>query len=170
MARGISFEVDLGVAYVPHYGTAAISARVLFRKVADGAGHLSDHYDLSQIYAASDVYAGNGRRRLRCKTRPTGSMADRDDVKLGKLWQHKSTIAAANGKHPAMRARALSTVLRRDYGLLVKWKALQTYVLRECLWTASEPKPPSSWSPHISHSPRRPLPPASHHPLPKTHA
>ena len=42
MASGISFEVDIGARYVPHYGTAPISARVLFRKVADGAGHLSD--------------------------------------------------------------------------------------------------------------------------------
>ena len=55
MASGISFEVDMGISYVPHYGTAPVSARVLYRKVADGAGHLSDHYDLGQIYAATEL-------------------------------------------------------------------------------------------------------------------
>ena len=33
---------------VPHYEASPVAARVLFRKVADGAGHLSDHFDLSQ--------------------------------------------------------------------------------------------------------------------------
>ena len=51
---------------------------------------------------------------------------------------------AAIAKYPAKRAVALSTVLARDYGLLVKWKALQTYVLREDLWTTKRPMPHSS--------------------------
>ena len=69
MASGISFEVDLGAAYVPHYGTAPISARMLFRKIADGAGHLSDHYDLGRsmcVARARAVVDGDyGERPLR---------------------------------------------------------------------------------------------------------
>ena len=50
MASGISFEVEQkDVRYVPHYGTSPIAARVLYRTVVDGAGHESNHYDLSQV-------------------------------------------------------------------------------------------------------------------------
>ena len=73
-------------------------------------------------------------------------MPDQGDVKIGNLWRHKSTIVAAIAKYPAKRARALSTVLELEYGLLVKWKALQTYVLREDLWTTKRPKPPSPYA------------------------
>ena len=69
VASGVSFEVDLGGAYVPHYGTTPLSARVLFRKIADGAGHLSDHYDLGQIYVCGKG-SGSGRWRLWRKTPP----------------------------------------------------------------------------------------------------
>ena len=61
-------------------------------------------------------------------------MPEQGDVKIANLWKHKSSIVAAIGKYPAKRARALSTVLEREYGLFVKWKALQTYCLREQLW------------------------------------
>ena len=41
MALGLSFEIEgISKGYVPHYGTGPIAARVLFRQVADGAGHL----------------------------------------------------------------------------------------------------------------------------------
>ena len=154
MASGTSFEVDLGVPYVPHYGTAPISARVVFHKVADGAGHLSDHYDLAQIYAASEG-AGNGRWRLWRKTPLAESiygtvdrppMPEESDVKIGQLPEHHGTITDAIGKHPTKRAHALSTVLHRDYGLLVKWKALQTYILRHHLWTSKRPSPAAAMS------------------------
>ena len=121
MASGISFEVDLGASYLPHYGTAPISARVLFRKVADGAGHLSDHFDLAQIFAASEA-TGNGRWRLWRKTPLSQSiygtvdrppMPEQGDVKIANLWKHKSTIVAAIAKYPAKRAIAPSTVLER---------------------------------------------------------
>ena len=152
MASGVSFEIEgISKGYVPHYGTRPISARVLFRKVADGAGHLSDHYDLVQIYSSGHV--GNGRWRLWRKTDPSQSvwgsvdrppMPDQGDVKIGNLWKHKATITAAIAKYPTKRARALSTKLELEYGLVVKWKALQTYVLREDLWTTKRPKPSSS--------------------------
>ena len=96
LASGISFEVDMGIRYIPHYGTAPISARLLFRKIADGAGHLSDHYDLSHIYAASEC-AGTGRWRLRRRTSVVESiygtvdrmpMPGEGDVKIG---NHGST-------------------------------------------------------------------------------
>ena len=48
-ASGISFEIEgSSPGCVPHYEASPVAARVLFRKVADGAGHLSDHFDLSQ--------------------------------------------------------------------------------------------------------------------------
>ena len=61
------------------------------------------------------------------------------DVKIGDMWRHSSTIAEAVAKYPDKRAIALSTVLQRDYGLRVKWKALQTYILRQGLWTVKRP-------------------------------
>ena len=63
-----------------------------------------------------------------------------NDVKIGDLPKHRATIVAAIGKYPAKRAQALVTVLSREYGLNVKWKALLTYVRREGLWTS----PPST--------------------------
>ena len=69
MASGLSFEVDIGARYVPHYGTTPIAARLRFRKVADGSGHLSDHHDLLQVYAGRKS-VGNGRWRLWRKTPP----------------------------------------------------------------------------------------------------
>ena len=60
MATGVPFEVaGISPSYVPHYGTSPIAARVLFTQVADGAGHLSDHFDLVQIY--HEPKPGNGR-------------------------------------------------------------------------------------------------------------
>ena len=59
MASGISFEVDLGASYLPHYGTAPISARVLFRKVADGAGpaHLCRKSPMSRLVSCRSTTA-----------------------------------------------------------------------------------------------------------------
>ena len=110
------------------YGTYPICATVLFRKVADGAGHLSDHFDLKQVYEDTNTN-GNGRWRLLRKTAPAHSIAgtvdrppmpDKGDVKIRDLWQHRSTIVAAIARYPSKRAMALSTVLRKEYGLLVK--------------------------------------------------
>ena len=64
--------------------------------------------------------------------------AEELDVKIGDLPQHKATIVAAIAKYPGKRAMARPTVLNREYGLLAKWKALQTYVLREKLWTTND--------------------------------
>ena len=73
MASGTSFEVaGISPGYVPHYGTSSIAARVLFTQVADGAGHVSDHFDLVQIYY--DPKPGNGRWRLWRKTTPSQSV------------------------------------------------------------------------------------------------
>ena len=69
-------------------------------------------------------------------------MPDESDVKIGQLPQYHSTIVAAVAKYPLKRANALSTVLQTEYGLLVKWKALETYCLRQNLWTLDRPKPP----------------------------
>ena len=69
---------------------------------------------------------------------------DRGDIKIGDLWKHRSAIVAAIAKYPAKRARTLSTVLEHEHGLLVKWKALENYVLREHLWTTKQPSPPST--------------------------
>ena len=66
MASGVSFENEQPWGIL-HYGTSPIAARVVFRKVTDGAGHSSPHYDLSQIYRSTDRVT-NGRRRLRRKT------------------------------------------------------------------------------------------------------
>ena len=128
-----------------HTGTYPVRARVRFGRVADGAGHLSDHFDLIQIY--SDPKPGSGRWRLLRKTPPHEStwgsasnappMPDERDVKIGQLAAHHDTIVAAIAKHPLKRARALSTVLQREHSLLVKWKALQNYVLRKGLWKNS---------------------------------
>lgn len=149
-ASGVSFEVEQhDLRCARHYGIRPISARLLLRKVADGAGHLSDHFDLAQIYYDSRQ-TGNGRWRLWRKTAPSESIwgsvdrppvSDDGDVKLADLWRHKSTIAEAIAAYPAYQARALSFVLQRDYGLFVKWKALQNYILREHLWTSKRPKP-----------------------------
>ena len=146
MASGLSFEiVQTGMAEPLCYGRSAIGATVQYVKVADGAGHLSDHYNLVQVYYDS---RDPGRRlRLRRKTRPLAAMfvapaaaeAMTDDVKIGQLSQHHSTIAAAISHYPFKRARALATVLSRDYGLVVKWKALQTYILRAGLWNRAAP-------------------------------
>ena len=65
------------------------------------------------------------------------SMQGRVVVEIGGLGTHRATIEAAIVAYPTKRARALSTVLKREYGLLVCWKALQTYILREGLWTFS---------------------------------
>ena len=62
-----------------------------------------------------------------------------DDVKIGQLYQHHSTIVAAISDYPSKRARALATVLSREHGLVVQWKALQTYILRAGLWTPAAP-------------------------------
>ena len=76
--------------------------------------------------------------RLRKKTRVSvGSNACASiggDVNIGDLPLHRETIVAVVLKHPAKRASALSAVLAKDYGLVVKWKALETYCLREQLW------------------------------------
>ena len=54
------------------YGDLPITAVVYYRKVADGAGHLSDHYDLKQVYYDRDLV---GRRlRLWRKTAPQFAM------------------------------------------------------------------------------------------------
>ena len=58
MASGISFEVECGFREMPHCGTRPISARVVFRDVADGAGHLSKQYDLAQIYVSDGAGTG----------------------------------------------------------------------------------------------------------------
>ena len=87
------------------------------------------------------------RLRLCRKTRPWAAMfrtpvaaeAKTDDVKIGQLYQHHSTIVAAMSHYPSKRARALATVLSREHGLLVQWKALQTYILRAGLWTPAAP-------------------------------
>ena len=68
-------------------------------------------------------------------------MPNEGDVKIGQLSEHHDTIIDAVGKHQTKRARALSTVLHRDDGLLVKWKALQNYILRHHLWTSKRPSP-----------------------------
>ena len=68
-------------------------------------------------------------------------MPEESDVKIGQLPEHHGTITDAIGKHPTKRAHALSTVLHRDNGILVKWKALQTYILRHHLWTSKRPNP-----------------------------
>ena len=114
MASGLSFEVaGISPAYVPHYGTSPIAARVLFKQVADGAGHLSDHFDLVQIYY--DPRLGNGRWRLWRKTPLAESidgtvdrppMPEESDVKIGQLPEHHGTITDAIGKHPTKRAHA----------------------------------------------------------------
>ena len=44
--------------------TLRIAARVLFRKVADGAGHLPDHFDLSQVYSSVPATAVEKRRAV----------------------------------------------------------------------------------------------------------
>ena len=50
MASSIGFEVQLSGMSAPlPYGGLPITATVHYRKVADGAGHLSDHYDLVQV-------------------------------------------------------------------------------------------------------------------------
>ena len=132
-------KLGISPSYVPHYGTSPVAARVLF-KSCGWYRHQSDHFDLVQIY--SDPKPGNGRWRLWRKTPFADSiygtvdrppMPDQGDVKIGNLWRHKSTIGAAIAKYPAKRAIALATVLEREHGLLVKWKALQNYVLREGL-------------------------------------
>ena len=99
MASGTSFEVaGICPGYVPHYGTSPIAAH--------GAGHLSDHFDLVQIYY--DPKPGNGRWRLWRKTPLAESiygtvdrppMPDQGGVKIGNLWRHKSTIVAAIAKY-----------------------------------------------------------------------
>ena len=66
-ASGVSFELDLGHAYKPHYGTSPISATLLYTDVVDGAGHSSKHYDLKQVYR-HPFADGNGARRLRKKS------------------------------------------------------------------------------------------------------
>ena len=114
---------------------------------------------MKQLYAKSDLVvqhgshqepSGNGRFRLWKKTPPGPArwgtcgkppMPDGADVKIGQLPEYHSTIVAAISKYPHKRANALSTVLNDEYGLLVKWKALQTYVLRQNLWTVSRPTP-----------------------------
>ena len=73
-------------------------------------------------------------------------MPEESDVKIGQLPEHHGTITDAIGKHPTKRAHALSTVLHRDYGILVKWKALQTYILRHHLWTSKRPSPAAAMS------------------------
>ena len=111
------------------YGGLPITAAVIYRKVADGAGHLSDHYDLKQVYYDRDLV---GRRlRLWRKTKPvlanfavSPSMTSSRDVKIGDLPKHRATIVSAIGKYPSKRAQALVTVLAREYDLNVKWKAL----------------------------------------------
>ena len=61
-------------------------------------------------------------------------------LKIGDLKQHRATIVSVMAKHGTMRAQPLATILSREYGLLVKWKTLQTYILREQLWRLlSEP-------------------------------
>ena len=152
MSSGISFEVEQpGIEHIPHYGNGPIAARLLCRRVADGAGHQSCHYDLQQIYR--DHRLGNGRWRLLKKTPPRyavyglpdqvpqrcRSMVDDAYVKIGDLPKHHLTIEDAISKHPAKRARALSVVLRDDYALIVKWKVLQTYMLRNHLWPFRRP-------------------------------
>ena len=118
MASGVSFEiVQTGMAEPLCYGRSAIGATVQYVKVADGAGHLSDHYQLVQVYYDS---RDPGRRlRLRRKTRPLAAMfvapaaaeAMTDDVKIGQLSQHHSTIAAAISHYPFKRATVSYTHL-----------------------------------------------------------
>ena len=50
-AAGVTFEIEgISERYVPYYGTSPIRARIRFGSIADGAGHLSDHYDVVQVF------------------------------------------------------------------------------------------------------------------------
>ena len=135
-AVNLGFEVcQDGLPAPLPYGGRPITATLHYRKVADGAGHLSDHYDLQQVHYDRDLV---GRRlRLWRKTTPqfamfgSGKPAAMDTyVKERDLKHHRSTIIAAITKYPSTRAQALVTVLSPEYDLTVKWKALQNYVLR----------------------------------------
>ena len=54
--RYTQHEIDQRLDMIPQQPaspqTLRIAARVLFRKVADGAGHLPDNFDLSQVYSS----------------------------------------------------------------------------------------------------------------------
>ena len=139
-AANLGFEVcQDGLPAPLPYGGRCITATVCYCKVADGAGHLSDHYDLQQVHYDRDLVGQ--RLRLWRKTTPQFAMfgsgkpaAMGTYVKERDLKQHRSTIVAAITKYPSKRAQALVTVLCREYDLKVKWKALQNYVRREGLW------------------------------------
>ena len=101
----------------------------MYRKVADGDGHLSDHYDLGQVYYRKDLPVR--RVRLSHKTKPRHAMfgapmpapISTGDVKIGDLPIYRDTIIAAISKYPQKRAQTLVTVLSQEFSLLVKWKA-----------------------------------------------
>ena len=127
MASCIGFEVNQsGMAAPLPYGDRPIAATVYYHRVADGAGHLSDHFDLHQVYYSRDLVVR--RLRLSGKTNPAllvsggeKPVAIAGDVKIGELWKHRAAIVAAIATYPLKRAQALVTVLSREYGLCVKW-------------------------------------------------
>ena len=61
------------------------------------------------------------------------------DYGFADLRKHHETIKAVISKFPTAKAAVLSSVLRKDYGVLVKSKTLQAYADRENLWMPVKP-------------------------------
>lgn len=133
MASGVTFEVvRAGEADVSYYGPGAISAIVVCRKVTDGDGRLSYHYELEQVFYSTKTRYKRVRifRKTKCRlARMFGSRSfPMISVRFEDLWQHHVAIAGAIVKYPALRPYELVILLRRDYGLRIYCGHLDRYI------------------------------------------